>query len=123
MKPFGSRERVVWTVVTAVLLAGLAFFALSPRLLAGSTEDETQAYIGTIGDMMRYIRDNYVDANKAQPKALYEGAMKGMFEALGDPNSAVPQRRRMAEDLRHHHRHLRRRRACHCEGRKGGGAG
>jgi carboxyl-terminal processing protease len=87
MKPFGSRERVVWTIVTAVLLAGLAFFALSPRLLAGSTEDETQAYIGTIGDMMRYIRDNYVDAAKAQPKALYEGAMKGMFEALGDPNS------------------------------------
>ena len=38
--------------------------------------------------MMRYIRDNYVDADKAQPKALYEGAMKGMFEALGDPNSA-----------------------------------
>jgi carboxyl-terminal processing protease len=87
MKPFGSRERVVWTIVTAVLLAGLAFFALSPRLLAGSTEDETQAYIGTVGDMMRYIRDNYVDAAKAQPKALYEGAMKGMFEALGDPNS------------------------------------
>jgi len=87
MKPFGSRERVVWTIVTAVLLAGLAFFALSPRLLAGSAEDETQAYIGTIGDMMRYIRDNYVDAAKAQPKALYEGAMKGMFEALGDPNS------------------------------------
>ena len=38
--------------------------------------------------MFRYIRDNYVDADKAMPKALYEGAMKGMFEALGDPNSA-----------------------------------
>ena len=88
MKPFGSRERIVWTVVTAVLLAGLALFAFSPRLLAGSTEDETQAYIGTIGDMFQYIRDNYVDADKAQPKALYEGALKGMFEALGDPNSA-----------------------------------
>ena len=88
MKLFGSRERVVWTVVTAVLLAGLAFFAFSPRLLAGSTDDETQAYIGTIGDMFQYVRDNYVDADKAQPKALYEGALKGMFESLGDPNSA-----------------------------------
>ena len=88
MKPFGSRERVVWTVVTAVLLAGLALFAFSPRLLAGSTDDETQAYIGTIGDMFQFVRDNYVDADKAQPKALYEGALKGMFEALGDPNSA-----------------------------------
>jgi carboxyl-terminal processing protease len=88
MKPFGSRERLVWTVVTAVLLAGLAFFALSPRLLAGSAEDETQAYLGTIDDMFRYIRDNYVDADKAQPKTLYEGALKGMFASLGDPNSA-----------------------------------
>jgi carboxyl-terminal processing protease len=88
MKPFGSRERIVWTALTVVLLAGLAFFAFSPRLLAGSAEDETQAYVSTIGDMFRYVRDTYVDADKAQPKALYEGAMKGMFEALGDPNSA-----------------------------------
>jgi carboxyl-terminal processing protease len=88
MKPFGSRERIVWTALTVLLLAGLAFFAFSPRLLAGSTEDETQAYISTIGDMFRYVRDNYVDVDKAQPKALYEGAMKGIFEALGDPNSA-----------------------------------
>ncbi|HEY9595369.1 MAG TPA: S41 family peptidase, partial [Spirochaetia bacterium] len=87
MKPFGSKERIVWTVVTAVLLAGLAFFALSPRILAGSQEDETQAYLSTIGQIFREVRDTYVDANKAQPKALYEGALKGMFEALGDPYS------------------------------------
>jgi carboxyl-terminal processing protease len=88
MKPFRSRERIVWTSLTVLLLAGLAFFAFSPRLLAGSTDDETQAYVSTLGDMFRYVRDNYVDEAKAQPKALYEGAMKGMFEALGDPNSA-----------------------------------
>ena len=49
MRSFSSRERIAWTIVTAVLLAGLAFFALSPRLLAGSTEDETQAYLSTLG--------------------------------------------------------------------------
>ena len=87
MRPFGSRERLAWTVVTAVLLAGLAFFALSPRVLAGSTEDETQAYLSTIGQVFREIRDTYVDADKAEPKALYEGALKGMFDALGDPYS------------------------------------
>ena len=87
MRPFGSRERIAWTVVTVVLLAGLAFFALSPRLLAGSTEDETQAYLSTIGDVFRRIRDTYVDADKAAPRALYEGALKGMFDALGDPYS------------------------------------
>jgi carboxyl-terminal processing protease len=88
MKPFGSRERIVWTALTVVLLAGIAFFAFSHRLLAGSVEDESQTYVSYIGDMFRYVRDNYVDADKATPKALYEGAMKGMFEALGDPNSA-----------------------------------
>jgi len=87
MRPFGSRERVAWTAVTVVLLAGLAFFALSPRLLAGTTEDETQAYLATIGDVFHRIRDTYVDADKATPRALYEGALKGMFEALGDPYS------------------------------------
>jgi carboxyl-terminal processing protease len=87
MRPFRSRERIAWTVLTAVLLAGLAFFALSPRVLAGSEEDETQAYLSTIGQVFREIRDTYVDADKAEPKALYEGALKGMFEALGDPYS------------------------------------
>ena len=88
MKRIKARERVVWVVVTAVLLAALALFSFSPRLLAGSPEDETQAYLSTIGEMFRYIRDNYVDADKAQPKTLYEGALKGLFESLGDPYSA-----------------------------------
>jgi len=88
MKPVATRERVAWAVVTVVLLAALALFTFSPRLLAGSQEDETQSYLTTIAEMFRYIGDNYVDADKSQPKALYEGALKGMFEALGDPNSA-----------------------------------
>jgi carboxyl-terminal processing protease len=87
MRPFSSRERIAWTVVTAVLLAGLAFFALSPRLRAGSPEDETQAYLSTLGQIFREVRDTYVDADKSRPKALYEGALKGMFDALGDPYS------------------------------------
>ena len=88
MKPVNARERVVWTVVTVVLLAALAFFTFSPRLLAGTTEEETQAYVANIEKALTYIRDNYVDADKAQPKPLYEGALKGMFDALGDPYSA-----------------------------------
>lgn len=88
MRVFKTRERFVWVVVTAVLLAALALFTFSPRILAGSPEDETQAYLSTIGEMFRYVRDNYVDADKASPKVLYEGALKGMFESLNDPYSA-----------------------------------
>ncbi len=37
--------------------------------------------------MFREIRDTYVDSAKATPKILYEGALKGMFDSLGDPYS------------------------------------
>ena len=92
-----SRERAVWAAVTVVLLAALALFAFSPRLLAGSAEDETQAHLATIGETMRFVRDNFVDADKSTPMVLYEGAMKGMLEALGDPYSAYL----TAEDMRY----------------------
>ena len=36
-----------------------------------------------------------MDADKAQPKTLYEGALKGMFESLGDPVLHVHHRRGM----------------------------
>lgn len=97
MKMPQSRERFVWAAVTVVLLAALALFAFSPRLLAGSEEDEAEAYLATIGEAMRFVRDNFVDADKSTSTILYEGAMKGMLEALGDPYSAYL----TAEDMRY----------------------
>ena len=41
--------------------------------------------MGELGDTFRFVLQNYVDQPDA--KKLYEGAMKGMFEALGDPYS------------------------------------
>jgi carboxyl-terminal processing protease len=87
MRSFFTRERTAWTVVTVVLLAAVAFFAFSPRLLAATPEEETRQYLSTLGNVFRFVRDSYVDADKSTPKALYEGALKGMFEALGDPHS------------------------------------
>ena len=87
MRSFFTRERIAWTVVTVVLLAAVAFFAFSPRLVAATPEEETRQYLSTLGNVFRFVRDSYVDADKAVPKALYEGALKGMFEALGDPYS------------------------------------
>jgi carboxyl-terminal processing protease len=87
MRSFFTRERVAWMAVTAVLLAGVAFFAFSPRLVAATPEEETRQYLSTLGNVFRFVRDSYVDADKATPKALYEGALKGLFEALGDPYS------------------------------------
>jgi len=96
MRSFFTRERIAWTAVTVVLLAAVAFFALSPRLAAATPEEETRQYLSTLGNVFRFVRDSYVDADKAMPKALYEGALKGMFEALGDPHSEYY----TAEDMR-----------------------
>jgi carboxyl-terminal processing protease len=87
MKEKRNRERIVWAAVTAVLLAALVLFVFSPRLLAATPDTETQAYLQDMADVLRYVRDNYVDESKATPKALAEGALKGMLAALGDPYS------------------------------------
>jgi len=82
-----NRERIVWAALTVVLLTALALFVFSPRLRAASPEDETQQYLRDVANVFRYVRDNYVDADKSQPKALLEGALKGMLGSLGDPYS------------------------------------
>jgi carboxyl-terminal processing protease len=87
MRSFLTRERIAWIAITVVLLAAVAFFAFSPRLTAATSEEETRQYLSTLGNVFRFVRDSYVDGDKAVPKALYEGALKGMFEALGDPYS------------------------------------
>jgi carboxyl-terminal processing protease len=87
MRSFFTRERIAWVAVTVVLLAAVAFFAFSPRLTAATPEEETRQYLSTLGNVFRFVRDSYVDADKATPKALYEGALKGMFQALADPYS------------------------------------
>jgi carboxyl-terminal processing protease len=82
-----NRERMVWAVITVVLLTALVLFVFSPRLLAANPETETQVYLQDIADVFRYVRDNYVNESKAMPKALVEGALKGMLSALEDPYS------------------------------------
>ncbi len=82
-----NRERIIWAAITVVLLAALAVFVFSPRLIAATPEEETQQYLRDLGMVFRYVRDTYVDADKATPKILVEGALKGMLEALKDPYS------------------------------------
>jgi carboxyl-terminal processing protease len=77
----------MWAAITVVLLTALAVFAFSPRILAATPEDETRRYMNDISAVFGYVRDNYVDADRSTPKILVEGALKGLFESLGDPYS------------------------------------
>ncbi len=74
---------VLW-IVSTVLLCAVFAFAAAPRAEAESAED-SRRYALIIQNVFDFIQRHYVD--EVQASKLYEGAMKGMFEALGDPHS------------------------------------
>src|SRR5574344_1549163 len=80
-KPDGASRAVGITVL---------FFAVSivsSQCFAQSSVDNQAVskyqYIRRISSVFDYVQQNYVDP--VDPKVLYEGALKGMLEALKDP--------------------------------------
>jgi carboxyl-terminal processing protease len=82
------KERTLWIVVTAFLVAVIVLLSFTPRVLAGNQEAETQRLLSTFFEVFRFVQEHYVDAEKVEPNNLVEGALRGMFEALDDPHSA-----------------------------------
>jgi carboxyl-terminal processing protease len=79
-----------WSAVGAALILVSALALMAPNAVAQATgsagsDSDAQRYMGELNDTFRFVLQNYVDQPDA--KKLYEGAMKGMFEALGDPYS------------------------------------
>ena len=91
MSKQNSNHRAAWSAVGAAIVLAASFALLAPQAVAqsasgsGSSDADVRRYIGELGDTFRYVLQNYVDQPDA--KALYEGAMKGLFESLGDPYS------------------------------------
>jgi carboxyl-terminal processing protease len=82
------KERTLWIVITAFLVAVIVLLSFAPRVLAGNQEAETQRLLSTFFEVFRFVQENYVDEEKVSSDNLIQGAMKGMFEALDDPHSA-----------------------------------
>jgi carboxyl-terminal processing protease len=82
------KERTLWIVVTAFLVAVIVLLSFAPRVLADNREAETQRLLSTFFEVFRFVQEHYVDEEKVDPKNLVEGALRGMFEALDDPHSA-----------------------------------
>ena len=85
---------MAWGAVGAVMVLAAAFALSAPQVVAQaadktegapSSDQDARRYMGELNDTFRFILQNYVD--KPEAKKLYEGAMKGMFESLGDPFS------------------------------------
>jgi len=80
-----KREIVTWITVSAGIFIFGMVTTLSPRIEAQQTDQVTQQYVDRIQYALNFILQNYVD--EIPPEQLYEGAMKGMFDSLGDPYS------------------------------------
>ncbi len=80
-----NKERFLWIGVTVVLLACFAIAAITPCLIAQSNTPDTEEYLNMFDSLFKFIQENYVDDIPAEQ--LYEGAVKGLFESLGDPYS------------------------------------
>lgn len=82
------RERMTWGFVGAAMIFISAISLAVPTAAAQSTDQksaDTRQYFQVFENVYQFILKNYVD--EVDAKELYQGAMKGMFEALGDPYS------------------------------------
>jgi carboxyl-terminal processing protease len=76
---------VLW--LAAILVLSVIFiFASVPRADAQGNDQDSKRYTSIIQNVFGFIQKRYVE--EVDPKVLYEGAMSGMFNALGDPYTA-----------------------------------
>jgi carboxyl-terminal processing protease len=78
----------LWSAVAFVALSIGLFTVSAPESFAQtapSTNDDPKRYSQLLQSIYQFVLQNYVD--NVDPKKLYEGAMKGMFDSLGDPHS------------------------------------
>ncbi|MDR3334914.1 MAG: S41 family peptidase [Treponema sp.] len=86
---------VIWLVAT-VFLCGVFTLASVPQAVAqGREQDSARRYSSIIQNVFDFIQKHYVD--EVDPQVLYEGAMSGMFNALGDPYSTFLAEKEMSD--------------------------
>lgn len=75
----------LWSSALTFALLLLCFTLFSPALFARGTETDgsTERYLQIFQYVFGFVQENYVD--EVDPRVLYEGAMRGMLDSLGDP--------------------------------------
>jgi len=85
----------IW-ILTTVLLCGVFAFASIPGVLAQARDTQalgqadgnnqrSRRYTDTIQQVFNFVQRHYVE--EVDPEVIFEGAMNGIFNALGDPYS------------------------------------
>jgi carboxyl-terminal processing protease len=83
-----SGNRIAWGGIALAMVILSAVSISVPKAAAQSLQSgakDATAYTQLFDQVYQFILKNYVDT--VDPKVLYEGAMKGMFESLSDPYS------------------------------------
>jgi carboxyl-terminal processing protease len=79
-----SSSLFVWVFIT-LLMCCVFIFSSVPKAEAQGRNQDTRKYSSLMQSVFNFIQEHYVE--DIDPQVLYEGAMKGMFESLGDPHS------------------------------------
>ncbi len=86
-KPQIFKRPFLWVLLSVcfalfVLIVPVSYAQGSPR--AENEKDlEEQRYLEVMNSVYNFVLDNYVE--EIDPQILYEGALKGMLDAIGDP--------------------------------------
>ncbi|MCL1815677.1 MAG: S41 family peptidase [Treponema sp.] len=83
--PEKNRASLIW-ILSGLVLGALFITVSVPRAQAQNSSGINRTYPGLIQNVFDFIQRNYVDEVDSQ--TLFEGAMKGILDSLGDPHSA-----------------------------------
>ncbi|MDR2470950.1 MAG: S41 family peptidase, partial [Treponema sp.] len=91
MKTLSEKNRRALYWILSALALGTLLVTMSPRASAQNAGSQERPWMGILQNVFDFIQRNYVDEVESQ--TLFEGAMNGMFDSLGDPHSAfLPER-------------------------------
>lgn len=80
------KQRAFWVGLTGALVLFLFILVSTPSLLAQGSKSQDQRLFTILEQVYQFIQNNYVD--EVDSETLIQGALEGMFEALGDQHSA-----------------------------------
>ena len=80
-----KKEKLTWFSVTASILLIISVLVFAPGVFADSADRTIPKYLTLFEQVFTFVHENYVD--EVEPKTLFEGALKGLFESLDDPHS------------------------------------
>ncbi|MDX9959763.1 MAG: PDZ domain-containing protein, partial [Spirochaetia bacterium] len=91
-----KRDRFAWSAVAVlVVICSALSFSTVGAYAQDAGKDASQQYIPLLQQAFNYILENYVD--EVDPLVLYEGAMQGLFDSLGDPYSSFLTEKMMSD--------------------------